>query len=780
MVRIFTLCFLFTYSVLGFSQATFTDNYQKLRQDYSSYEKALHDNRDLFSNYQKVIRAWREIVDETFDFLPSRIMFQDAGEEKEHFNNYMELLLKYSELRSQYIRKITYKTDSSVFEISPEFLWDLKRELQLVPLKWVAIISLKINFILNNLSSGFKGIKTLVVDIFILIIVILIPLFLWRLSIRLLSGLRKLRSTFTRKSYVDENYYIYSELIKFSIEYLPWIVAILSLDMVIKLLQHSNFKELSIFIPYVEYYLYFRVFQKVFTQSLMRVSFFRQREEALKIKQKAENNGRKLSLIIFISISFLYAVESVVSQGLSYIIFENLFIFGITVFLFYLASDWKEDLAAKVEEMKIKYVSPFLSKILLQKRYFFLCLPVLLSLVVFNALSYIFQWSERFDFVKRITAQIFKKKLESSEFFTESELQALPENYTSYFDLSVDNDLSLLVDSERGYFTEMEHSVQQWLDDKTEDNSLVVVGEKGIGKTTLLWRLSQSFKDKCRVITAPVPSERLLNQKDMYGFVGKLFDIEMSESLLPLLKADKDMPKTLLLVDETQNTFLAKVGGFEGFKSLLEIINARLENIFFVFSFNTYSWSYLSSILANNQSFRKVLKLDPWTDRDIKNLIMQRHEKTDYGLSFLDILRATKGNFEMESLELVEDQFFRLLWEQSLGNPKVSLSMWLSSLKYGGGKIFRVGLPHDDEIKFLNELVDNTLFIYAAITRHENLSVKDIMEITDLPEGVVRYSIKLGMDNEILVKNQKSTFSVNTRFHHSIIGYLKKKNLVYA
>ncbi len=735
---------------------------------------------DPKEQYQASLKIWREIVDATNDQF-SREEGETDEEFQKGFDRHLDLLLRSSKIRSQYLIQVEQSETSTVFELDLAFFNDLKREITLVPIEWYAIAYFKLLYVKNNLKLGFDGVKTLVIDAFILLIVFMIPFFFWRVTNRILKKLKVWRANFIRQSYRQKNYSLYAELLRLAIDYLPWLVALYSISLSRDLLEKSHFEELSIFYPFITYWIYYRIFRKIISDSLLRIARnHRSPSGDQTIEEKAANNASLLSLTVLVSYSLIYIIESVVSKGLSYYIFQYLSFAVVLFVLFIIGRDWREELSVKIADMDIPFVSTWLAERLKKKKHFYLCLPVLISVLTFNVFMLFLQWSGRFEFVKSITAEIFKRKLESSEIFEESELQDLPNDYQDLFYKTIESDKALFIESKKSQYNNIMLCIELWIQDKTEENSLFLVGEKGSGKTTLLTMLeSELQRENIQIIRANMPS-RLLSQAQLLKFLSNITGVEMEENYLPLIDADKEMSPTLIMLDESQNSFLSKIGGFEAFKTILGLINARLENIFFVFSFNAYSWSYLNAAFGKNQNFRNVIELEPFSDRDIRDMIMKRHNQSDYKLSFHDIVKATKGAFEMDSVEQVEEQFFRLLWEQSLGNPEISLYTWLSSLKYRGGKFFRVGLPHDDDLSMLSNFSDDTLFIYSAIVKHENLSTADAMKVTSLPEGVIRFAIKLGLDHNILIRRENGSYTVNVRFQHSLISYLKKKNLIYA
>ena len=52
------------------------------------------------------------------------------------------------------------------------------------------------------------------------------------------------------------------------------------------------------------------------------------------------------------------------------------------------------------------------------------------------------------------------------------------------------------------------------------------------------------------------------------------------------------------------------------------------------------------------------------------------------------------------------------------------------------------------------------------------------MRITNLEEGIVRHSMKLGLENDILLRDDRGQYTFFVRYNYRVINYLKKKNLI--
>ena len=248
-----------------------------------------------------------------------------------------------------------------------------------------------------------------------------------------------------------------------------------------------------------------------------------------------------------------------------------------------------------------------------------------------------------------------------------------------------------------------------------------------------------------------------------------------------MLQIDRKIEnKTVVVIDEAQNLFLSKTGGFEAYYYFTELVNVNVDNIFWVLSFNKYSWLYLDRAFGRTQFFRNVFELRGWSDVNIKELIMKRHSTSEFKLSYDLLISATRSQDEMDKYATIEAKFFKLLWELSRGNPRAALSLWITALSMKNKSTFNVNIPKEPEITGIDQLSDDLLFVLAFVLKHENLSANELEKSTNLPKGIVRNAIKVSLERNYLYRDKRGRFMIDINQQHPLIKYLRVKNFVYG
>ncbi len=313
------------------------------------------------------------------------------------------------------------------------------------------------------------------------------------------------------------------------------------------------------------------------------------------------------------------------------------------------------------------------------------------------------------------------------------------------------------------------------------DGSLVLLGEKGQGKTTLLALTARKVKD--------IPCVRHVLARKVYG------PAELAESLAPALGMDpgislealarglQEGPERVILLDEAHNTFLRVVGGFSAFDSLVRLVNDTSHKVFWVLVFNSFSWQFINETRKRVHYFRRLLPLPRWKSGELQDLIGRRNRRTGFELEFDELLLDAPTGAERSGFQLVEgaEGYFRLLREASEGNPRLATYLWLHSLQPVGPKKLRVRLFSDPVEETLDKLDPELLFALAAICQHENLSASELARTLNVTESFASFALRFLGEHGFLepkgLDPARSTLA--PRYYHQILQALRARHLLF-
>lgn len=719
---------------------------------------------------------WRELASFEFNDVSS-----SEGREHLDVNKRTSLLIRASKIRSSYLSR--YKPELTL----NQWLEDSIVELKIIPIRLTTLAYNRIHTFKVYFEEGGRGLLKLVPEIMLLVLILLLPLILRKLIAKVLEFLDKVRL-----SLVDfRRYRPWRQTLALNLQrltpFIPWILVIIGFDFLQTVMEGTLIEELGLFIPYILYYCFYRVFRQAVLNLLRLLSEKAMMRASSETKEKMNRSSLLIGRIYFVVMCLLHTVSSVASEGLLY---QEIVALSkvVAVIVFYrLIWKWREEITGVLERnfgaSKEGGIFSFIPK-LIDRRFFLLTGPLGFLIAL---LMPFYQWLEdqvsKFELSKSIAAKIFKKKLESTEGLEGDEEERLPDDYLKYFFLRASEfeeaTQNLLVTPGRDPLEKIKVEVGEWLEGKTEEHTVAIYGIKGAGKSTTLNRLENFYKDKLQVIRADVPA-KLLTKSDVHKFVGHLLGGEELSDAVNLLEWDRELKPTLVILDEAHNFFLSQIGGFEGIKTFFELLNVRTENIFWCASFNRFSWNYLEQVYSKNRYFRFSIEIEGMNEDDLQNLIMKRHNMSSYRLSYAEIIRALRSYSEVDDTSYVENLFFRMLYEESRGNPRVALNLWLRALRPRGRGLIKVGLPLNPKLSVLTRLSDESHFVYSGLMRHENLTSKELAAVTSLAEGVVRYALKIGLENEFIERDEAGRYRIVALMQSPLTQFLKAKNFIYG
>ncbi|MED5388044.1 MAG: ATP-binding protein [Pseudomonadota bacterium] len=421
-----------------------------------------------------------------------------------------------------------------------------------------------------------------------------------------------------------------------------------------------------------------------------------------------------------------------------------------------------------------------LAEALLTPGLFWLFAPLLLPVALASFLvGFVDRVLADFDWYMRFKARLFRlrTRINNEESDDDGDDQPVSEHYERWFaSLLPEGSKTPFIDT--GLVTAMEKNIQRWHEGKTDDNAQVVVGEKGCGKTVSVDRLEKALAESCdglNLIKLTVPA-KTTEPNTILALIGDALAVDLSDGPAALVKSDEQRQPTLVVLDEAQNFFLKTIGGLEGWRTLLSLVNARLDNVFWLLMVNNQSWAYLCNVFGRDYQFRNVLKVKRWGQTDIRSLILARNHLSGHRVRYDEVLLSSRGP-EAGNVRNAEQRYFSLLWDACRGNPMVALRLWLTSVKPQGRQVL-VGLPTPPSASLLDGMGENALFVYAAIATHENLTAQEIASVTSLADNVVRYALKGGFDAGFLNKSEDGRYRLKPLWYQQVISYLTRKNLL--
>jgi len=327
---------------------------------------------------------------------------------------------------------------------------------------------------------------------------------------------------------------------------------------------------------------------------------------------------------------------------------------------------------------------------------------------------------------------------------------------------------------------EIKAQFERWTETKGK-GSIALVGASGMGKTTVLRMLQEELDTE--VMHGSVLT-KVTGEAQMVGTVARALGIDGElTTVKEIVAAIQDEQRLVIALDDCHNLFLRKIGGFEAWEAFTQVVNESCDNVFWVCSFNEAAWEYLNDVSDRVSYFRSVLVMPPWTDDEIRRLILTRMRRSRYRPNFTDLLvsRVEGVNLSTQIIGTAHG-YFRLLWDVTNGNPRLANYFWLRSIVPDEEKKrVRVHLFASPNMTELEALSDNIAFVLAAIVEHENVTADELATICNLPPEFCRFALRYLREGGYL-KRDRATGRTYLSFYwqQTVIRFLKRKHLLYS
>jgi hypothetical protein len=302
----------------------------------------------------------------------------------------------------------------------------------------------------------------------------------------------------------------------------------------------------------------------------------------------------------------------------------------------------------------------------------------------------------------------------------------LPEIYRLLFRLSPVEDQRFLVGREQE-MAGLEQALRDW--EAGRFAACLVVGARGSGKTSLLNCASSEIFAGRQVIRGQF-KERALNEKQIDDVLLKLLGLEEGSDLERALAAEH----RVLMIEESERTFLRKVGGFRGVRHLIHLIHRTASTTLWVIVMNDKANRVLDAGAQMSRAFSHRINAMSVSQDDLENAILERHRLSGWALEFAPPPsgdpRVNRAKRWLGLQASPQKLFFQSLFQQSEGVFRSAFELWMSSIERLEGETLKIRQPLDPAFaQFRRELAQEDHFTLLAIQEHGSLTQPEVADV---------------------------------------------------
>lgn len=314
--------------------------------------------------------------------------------------------------------------------------------------------------------------------------------------------------------------------------------------------------------------------------------------------------------------------------------------------------------------------------------------------------------------------------------------------------------------------------------------ALVLVGEKGCGRTTLLNFAEEQIFKGITLHRATI-EETISTEAQLLSFLTGFFNEKNAQSIDELEQIiGKREDGVVCMLEDIQRMFLRTIDGFDAIERFLLFISRTNVQVFWIVTCTLYAWEYLQKVVVISDYFRRVIDMSELAKDEIQEIILQRHRVSGYWLHFETPPRiASNRTFKKlptdeAQQEYLQNLFFGQLHEVARGNVSIALFFWLRAIKSFAEDHLVISPLIEFDSGFLNRLSSEKLFTLAAFLQHDMLTPAQHATIFYQPENKSLLLLQSMADDGILVRRSHG-FVINRFLYRHIVRTLRSKNILY-
>ncbi|MEO0325465.1 MAG: hypothetical protein AAF447_21085, partial [Myxococcota bacterium] len=309
--------------------------------------------------------------------------------------------------------------------------------------------------------------------------------------------------------------------------------------------------------------------------------------------------------------------------------------------------------------------------------------------------------------------------------------------------------------------------------------SVAIVAERGGGKTK--W-LEELFRD------APLDAEvhrvppELRGEAATCRWLARVLDVpgaaEDVETLCVALRAGE--ARRAVVLEDGQNLILRCVGGTAATRTLIDVVGRTADRIYWAVTFSRLAWQYAQRLRQGEQYFGRVALLEGWSEDAIALLVRRRVASLGRRLSFAGlVVGPLEGTAFENAVVRSEQEFFRLLWDYSDGNPSVALHFFLQAIGRVDDAHIELRLFDAPDPGGLESLHERSRFVLAALALHENLTLTEAAQVTTFPRSEVAATLKLLEGRGVVRLDARGTYRITLQWFRAATRFLRRKRLLF-
>ncbi|MFY9224160.1 MAG: ATP-binding protein [Blastocatellia bacterium] len=363
------------------------------------------------------------------------------------------------------------------------------------------------------------------------------------------------------------------------------------------------------------------------------------------------------------------------------------------------------------------------------------------------------------------------------EFSIDIQNLSLPALYRHLFRFEPVEDPRFLVGRDKD-IQALAEAKEMW--DKDKPVSILIVGERGSGKTSLInCAVKQILKDHIEIIQDEFRG-RIINELQLHEFLAKLIKIDD----VNLLTESLSQKQRIIILEETERIYLRQVGHYGALRALQRLITLTSKTTLWILCINKTAFDLLNVTIQLGETFSHRINVGVASKEVMKNALLLRHNLS--GLR-LQIAAPEDNSNWLEKLNHKylnpinpTEVFFDTLTQESGGVFRAAFKIWLGHIEsIQAGLLTMKAIVKPDRNALIEDLDLQDLFTLVAILQHGSLTYEEHSAIFQTNISRSKLQIHELIDRQIVeLEPQRSGYRVSADAMPVVKELLYRRNLI--
>jgi len=297
--------------------------------------------------------------------------------------------------------------------------------------------------------------------------------------------------------------------------------------------------------------------------------------------------------------------------------------------------------------------------------------------------------------------------------------------------------------------------------------SLVVIGERGSGKTSLVQQITTEH-------LARRPIHRVMPRRG--GSVDPAeFDSALRKAVGATGRIDKVLERlpdgAVIIIDDIELWWERTLPGMAVVDHITRLVEKHGHRVLFVLALNAQAFAFISRFRSLGDNALAVLECRPLPAEDLKSIVMLRHGST--GLHF-----ELNGKAEHQLTQLKLARLFSGHFDYSGGHVGAALRSWVTHVRKVSASTLQVAAATASHWELVDELRPNHKALLVQFVLHKIASRERLERITSMPKVALSHDLDTLIRMGLVIESGKNALTINPFVHHMVAERLHRKGLL--